>query len=293
MCLFILYRLRLNDIIEIMSKDSDRSTEVKIEQLKELLKGLEKPAIAYSGGVDSTFLLKIASIVLGDITAGIYIDSPLQPSGEKEEALQLAGDIGAKVFVVGANPLSIKEFRENYKDRCYFCKRYLFDIILKTAREKGYTTVVDGSNHDDKNDYRPGSKALQEYGIRSPLQEVGLTKEEIRKLSKLYSLPTWDKDAYACLASRIPFYQEITPTRIKQVDKTEKFLTKLGYRNVRARHFGEEVHIEVRRDQVKKLQKAIKKKDIMNAILNIGFTKVFIDPEGYRQGKLNYQNTGE
>ena len=273
-----------------MSEISGTDTNSKLLQLNRLLKELGKAAVAYSGGVDSTFLLKVAHNQLGINTIGIYVDSPLQPSSEKEEAIKMANSIGAGNYIVQINPLVKEEFRKNPQDRCYFCKRFIFGEIISTAKEKGFSNVVDGSNHDDKNDYRPGKRALKEYGIRSPLQEVGLTKEEIRKLSRELKLPTWDKDAYACLASRIPFNSEITEERLNQIDETEKILIGLGYHKVRARFFGSKVKIEVRSDQIKKLRKDLKSEQIQNAIYKIGFTGIMVDPLGYRQGSLNKPN---
>ena len=247
-------------------------------------------AVAYSGGVDSTFLLKVSHNQLGINTIGIYVDSPLLPFREKEEAIKMANSIGVRNYIVQIDPLLKEEFRKNPQDRCYFCKRFIFGEIIRTAREKGFPYVVDGSNHDDKNDYRPGKRALKEYDIRSPLQEVRLTKEEIRNLSRELNLPTWDKDAYACLASRIPFNSEITQERLNQIDETEKILIGLGYHNVRARFFGSKVKIEVRSDQIKKLQNDLKSEEIQDAIYKTGFTEIVVDQLGYRQGSLNKPN---
>ena len=259
----------------------------KLIKLKAILRDFGKVAVAYSGGVDSAFLLKVANDLPETETIGIYIDSPLQPEREKKEAIEVAELIHAELIIIQVDPLLKHDFRINTKNRCYFCKGILFDEIIKTAKAKGFEFIVDGSNHDDVSDFRPGKKALAERKIRSPLQEVGLTKEEIRILSKEYGLPTWDKDAYACLASRIPFGQEVTLERLHQIDEAEQLLLSKGYRDVRARHFGDLVRIEVRHDQVKQLQNEIQQTDILIAILDTGFKKIFIEPLGYRQGSLN------
>lgn len=259
----------------------------KLIRLKEILKDLKKIAVAYSGGVDSAFLLKIAYDIPGIDTIGIYVDSPLQPEREKREAIETAKHIHADIVVININPLENPSFRKNPVNRCYFCKGLIFDKILKTAVLNGFSNIVDGSNHDDAKDYRPGKKALAERKIRSPLQEAGLTKEDIRILSKKEGLPTWNKDAYACLATRIPYGTEISTQYLKQVDKTEEILLLKGYRYVRARHFGDEVRIEVQSDQVQKLQEEMKNPDIYKSILDSGFSKIFIEPQGYRQGNLN------
>ncbi len=266
---------------------SDADLSAKLIRLKESLVAMDKIAVAYSGGVDSTFLLKIAYDLLRNKAIGIYVDSPLQPQREKQEAIEVAQLIQAEIYIINLNPLSKPDFKRNPDNRCYFCKGYIFDEILKTATAKGYQNVVDGSNHDDTGDYRPGKKALMERKIGSPLQEVGLTKEEIRFLSKEYDLPTWNKDAYACLASRIPYDVEITSERLNQIDKAEQLLRSKGYRDVRARYYGDEVRIEVRQDQVKKLQQEVKHKDMLKAIIRTGFTRVYIEPLGYQQGNLN------
>jgi len=249
---------------------------------------MENVAVAYSGGVDSTLLLKIVYDIKDDKAIGIYADSPLQPERERLNAQETARIIGARMLIINnRNLLDSEAFRKNPRDRCYFCKGFLFDEIVKTARSLGYTVVLDGSNHDDREDFRPGEKALRERNIRSPLQEAGLTKEEIRIISKKYGLPTWNKDAYACLASRIPYDEEITEEKLRQVDEVEQILIKNGYRNVRARYYGKKVRIEVRKDQVDKLKEEIKDKNIIEVIIGRGFTKIEIDPAGYCQGSLN------
>lgn len=259
----------------------------KLDNLKDLLKGFGKLAVAFSGGVDSTFLLKVAVDVLGDDVIAIYVESPLQPKREKEAVQKLIRKIGAEMDILSVNELTHKVFQNNPPDRCYHCKNLIFSNIIEVAHLKGFSVIADGSNKDDTKDYRPGMKALKERGIKSPLQETGFTKEEIRILSKEYGLPTWEKDALACLATRIPFGEAITSEKLLKVDKAEEYLTDLGFRNVRARYFGEKVLIEVRNDQVVRFDD----KDLLNQLetrmKDIGFKKIEIAPEGYKQGRMN------
>ena len=264
----------------------------KLDRVKKSLSGMENIAVAYSGGVDSTLLLKIAYDIRGDKVIGIYADSPLQPDRERIHALEVARSIGAKVYVINSNHLLREEtFRMNPRNRCYFCKGFIFNGIISKAKELGYTSILDGSNFDDTSDFRPGRKALIERNIHSPLQEAGLTKEEIRSISKRYGLPTWEKEAYACLASRIPYGMEITLEKLKQVDEVEQILIRRGYHNVRARHYGERIRVEVKENQVMQLREEIEKQELTTAILSKGFKTIGIDPDGYRQGSLNDRKT--
>ncbi len=259
----------------------------KLDKLKTLLHGYGKLAVAFSGGVDSTLLLKVAIEELGNQAIAIYVDSPLQPHREREAVKQLIRSLGAELDVFPVDELNHIAFKDNPPDRCYFCKGVIFDNIIEVAHLKGINTIADGSNHDDTKDYRPGMKALKERAIRSPLQEAGLTKDEIRTLSKEYGLPTWDKDALACLATRIPFGEAVTPDKLRKVDKAEEYLSELGFRNVRARYFGDTVLIEVREAQVSRFQDKELFGELQKRMEEIGFSKIDIAPEGYRQGRMN------
>jgi uncharacterized protein len=269
----------MNDLPELISK--------KLIVLSDLLKSRKRVAIAFSGGVDSTLLLRLAYDNLGKNALGIYCDSPLQPAREKISAVQLAKEIGVELFVITINEIEHDAFRHNPPERCYLCKGLIFDKIVKVAHARGFDVVVDGSNHDDLKDYRPGARALKERGIISPLLEAGLTKEEIRTISKAYGLSTWDKDALACLATRFPFGEKISRKKLEMIDKAEEFLAEKGFRNVRARCFGSMVRIEVRSDQVEDLLLPPLFNEVYQTMLDIGFKKCDIDKQGYRQGHMN------
>lgn len=264
-----------------------KEIRAKLELLKNFLLKQEKVAVAFSGGVDSTLLLRVTHDVLGKNAVGVYSDSPLQAARERKEIFSLAKKIGSELIVIKINKLDHEAFLNNPANRCYLCKGLIFDEIVKIARSKGFNTIVDGSNHDDMSDYRPGVKALKERNIRSPLQEAGLTKQEIRTISKYYDLPTWDKDALACLATRIPRGEVVNEQKLGMIDRAEELLVKKGFRNVRARHLGDKVRLEVRADQVPLLTSNPLFDEIASEMKKIGFKRVVINPDGYKQGSMN------
>ena len=244
-------------------------------------------SVAYSGGVDSTFLLRVASEVLGEKCLGILAVSPTYPSREYEKAVEMARSFDARLRIIQTHELEDENFINNPVNRCYFCKSELFDSIARIAEKERYKNFVDGSNQDDLGDHRPGMKALKERNVRSPLQEAGLGKKDIRELSRELGLPTWDKDELACLSSRFPYGEKIDRVKLDMVDRAEAYLSDLGFRNIRARHTGTSVRIEVDPLQVSRLLDPGMRNRVENYLRSIGYREITIDPEGYSRGKLN------
>lgn len=255
--------------------------------LNETLKNMESVVVGFSGGVDSTFLLKAAENVLKDRVLAVTLSSSVFPKREMDEALSLAKEIGARHKVVKFDEFKIEGFSENSKNRCYYCKRGLFSMILDMAKTEGYKFVLDGSNIDDMGDYRPGMTAARELGVRSPLIEAGLSKSDIRILSKEMNLPTWNRPSFACLASRIPYGQEITSEKLEMVGGAEQYLYDLGFNQFRVRHHGDTARIEVSPDERVKLFDIHVMDDIAEKLRRIGFSYVSLDLSGYRTGSLN------
>ncbi len=261
--------------------------EDKLEQLKQYIRKLDRVAIAFSGGVDSTFLLKIAHQVLGERVIAVTAVSELSPGWEAEQARHLARLIGSSQLEIRGDELNIQEFARNGADRCYYCKQYRFYRILEIARGKGISYVADGSNYDDLQDFRPGRKAARELGILSPLEETGMTKAEVRFFSKEMGLPTWDHPSFACLASRIPYGQEITREKLKRVEMAEDFLRELGFKQLRVRVHGEIARIEVAAEEREKFFSTDLLDRISNRLKEIGFVYVALELGGYRTGSMN------
>lgn len=259
----------------------------KYNELKSILARMGEVVVAYSGGVDSAFLLKVAHDVLGDKAYGVLAISPTYPSREFEKAKDTAAFIGARIQIIETNELEDEKFRTNPVNRCYFCKSELFTKIAELVDNKQFKNFVDGSNMDDKGDYRPGMKALQEKNIRSPLQEAGLTKADIRVLSKELGLPTWDKDALACLSSRFPYGENIDIQKLRMIDEIENFLFDLGFRNIRARHQKNTLKIEVAPHLIGKFFEESVREKVVAKAKSLGYTYVTVDLEGYRQGSMN------
>ena len=255
----------------------------KIEQLKNNLKQMDSVAVAFSGGVDSTFLLKMAHELLGEKVIAVTAVSSVFPKEECKEAKQFTNNIGVTHKLI--NSISIDNFSKNPTDRCYYCKKELFTKIKKIADKEKISFVLDGSNADDVNDYRPGFKALRELSIVSPLRDVGLTKDEIRSFSKEIGLDTWDKPAFACLASRFPYGIEITKPRLEQVEKAELYLRSLGFKQFRVRYHVEIARIEVSKNDFQQI--LAHSDDIVKKFRELGFNYVTLDIEGYRTGSLN------
>lgn len=259
----------------------------KLEQLKALFREMEQALIAYSGGVDSTLVAKIAYDVLGDRALAVTAVSPSLLPEELEDAKIQAATIGIKHKIVQTHEMDNPNYTSNPVNRCYFCKSELHDTLKPLASELGYPYVVDGVNADDLHDYRPGIQAAKERGARSPLAEVSVTKLEIRQLSQQLGLPWWDKPAQPCLSSRFPYGEEITIAKLQRVGRAEIYLRKLGFENLRVRSEGETARIELPPAQIKDFVLTVDLLTVVSAFQEFGFIYVTLDLEGYRSGKLN------
>jgi len=259
----------------------------KLKKLRTLLSGVERALVAYSGGVDSTFLLKVAVEALGPRVMAVTAAGPLYPAQEANQARRLARFLGVRHIIIGSDALSDPMFRANPPQRCYLCKRRLFSRLLDLARQQHAEAVFDGANQDDIRDYRPGMRAAAELKIRSPLREAGLTKAEIRRLSRKLNLPTWNSPSLACLASRIPFGTELTVETLCRVDRAEAYLRRLGFAQVRVRHHERIARIEVPAADLPRLSDPALRKKITVYLKRLGYSYITLDLQGYRTGSLN------
>ena len=256
--------------------------------LGEILNKMGPVAIAYSGGVDSALLLRIASDVLKDSIIAVTARSDTTPQGEYADAVSFARQIGVRHIVVETHEMRIPEFVQNPPDRCYICKKYRYEALMAVASQHGFAVIADGENADDGKDYRPGSLAARELGIRSPLNEAGLTKGRVRALSKALGLSIWNKPAMACLASRIPYFSPVTPEKLRQVDAAETFIHSLGsIGQVRVRHFGDTARIEMDLNGMAPIMAPSAREQVVSFLKQLGFIHVLLDLEGYRTGHLN------
>jgi len=261
--------------------------EQKLAQLKTLFAEMERALIAYSGGVDSTLVAKIAYDVLGDCAVAVTAVSPSLLPEELEDAKVQAAEIGILHQVIQTHEMDNPNYTENPVNRCYFCKSELHDTLKPLAMQLGYPYVVDGVNADDLRDYRPGIQAAKERGVRSPLAELGITKAEVRQLSQHLGLSGWDKPAQPCLSSRFPYGEEITVGKLQRVGRAEIYLRKLGLKNLRVRSEGDTARIELPPEQIKEFVLTTDLPTLVSVFQSYGFIYITLDLEGYRSGKLN------
>jgi len=263
------------------------SPDEKLAALRSILRNLGPVAVAFSGGVDSSLLLKVAAEELGDRAVAITARAEIYPRRELEAAAALARNLGVRHVVVDVAPLALPELVANQPDRCYHCKRAVFTLIIEAARALGARVVVDGSNADDASDWRPGSRALAELGVRSPLREVGLSKADIRALSRRLRLPTADAPSRACLASRIPYGTPIRREDLERVDRAEAALEAIGFSGLRVRHHGPMARVELLPADIPRALDPALRARIVAALKALGYRYVALDLEGYRTGSLN------
>ena len=259
----------------------------KYEKLLALLKSYDSVAVAFSGGVDSTFLTAAAKEALGDNAVAVIGRSPTYPKRELDQAVALATTLGVRFEIVDTDEMDNPAFAQNAPDRCFHCKTILFETIGNVAKKVGVKVMLEGSNADDTGDYRPGMNAAKQLGVKTPLLAVGLTKAEIRELSKAMGLPTWNKPAMACLSSRIPYGETITLKRLGRIEKAEYALRDMGLDQLRVRDHGDVARIEVSRERIASLASDAIRPNIVDALKTAGYQYVCLDLTGYRTGAMN------
>lgn len=266
-------------------------TLAKLENLKTIIEKTGGAVVAFSGGVDSTFLLKIAHDVLGDKVLAVTANSETYPKRELEEAKTFAKSLGIRHIVIETLELEIEGFADNPPDRCFYCKHELFSKLTEIAKSNGLEVVFDGSNYDDRNDHRPGMRAAKQLGVVSPLKQAEMTKDDIREISKELGLSTWNKPSFACLSSRFPYGTKITPEKLVVIGAAEDFIRDLGFQELRVRHHDNIARIEIGKND---LERIIPYADqIVKKIKSLGFLYVTLDLDGYKTGSMNYTLSDE
>ena len=260
---------------------------VKAGRLREILSGYQSVLIAFSGGVDSAYLAIAAAAALGDRALAVTADSPSYPDTHRQLALTIARDFGFPHEVIHTAELDRPEYRANPANRCYYCKDELYGRLAAIARERGMAVVVDGNNADDRGDYRPGRQAAREHGVKSPLDEAELTKDDIRELARAAGLASWDEPASACLSSRIPYGHEVTDERLRQIERAEAVLRDLGFRIFRVRHHDDTARLEIAKAEMPRALDPDVNARLVSALKALGYQYVSLDLQGYRLGSLN------
>jgi len=264
------------------------SLEEKYLQLQSNLRDLGAVVIGYSGGVDSTLLLKVATDILGENALAVIGRSETYPTREYEEAIRLAQSFGSNYIEIHTKETDDLKFQSNPTNRCYFCKTELFSTLTEIAEQYGIPWIADGTITDDLDDFRPGMRAKKEYNVRSPLLEANMSKHDVRELSRFLGLPTWNKQSFACLSSRFPYGQHITKESLMRIDTAENLLRDLGFRSFRVRHHDDRTaRIEVGKEEIPRLLEAEVRETIVTHLKNLGFTYVTLDLQGYRTGSMN------
>jgi len=263
-------------------------SQEKLQHLKNIIQSYESVLVAFSGGIDSTFVLKIARDVLGrDLAKAVTAQSDAVPERELAEAKKIAHDFDVEHQIIQTEEIKDPNYKANPINRCYFCKTELYDQLLPISRQWNLKTICNGTNLDDLGDHRPGLNAATEHGIKSPLVEAGLTKSEIRELAREMGIPIWDKPAAPCLSSRFPYGHEITSEKLKQVEAGENFLKDLGFKIIRLRHFGQKARLELGREEFIRLMDVSLRNQVSEFIGSLGFKVVVFEP--YQSGRLNQE----
>ena len=262
--------------------------EEKTEKIKSLIREMDSTLVAFSGGVDSTLVLALAHEVMGERTLAVTAQSASVPNREMQASRQLAKEIGARHLVVRTEEMSNPEYRANPTNRCYHCKTELYSNLKRVAEQNDISTILNGINLDDLGDYRPGIESAREQGVRSPLVEAEFSKQDVRDLSRAMGLSIWNKPAMACLSSRIPYGQPVTAEKLSRVEQAEDLLLSFGFKQVRVRHLGTKACIELDQNEIPRYQSDESiQRSVQEKLMDLGFSSVVLDLEGYRMGSLN------